>query len=91
MADIADMLGMSHGTGSRFTGPSMSMGEEAMKIMHASQTGSANDFKRKKKPKGRVGTHVGCDDTACNNRSSVFYLYTHHIITVLSRHEKRGV
>jgi hypothetical protein len=28
------------------------MGEEAIKIMHASQAGSANDFKRKKKPKG---------------------------------------
>lgn len=32
------------------------MGEEAVKIMQASQAGSANDFKRKKKPKGIVTT-----------------------------------
>lgn len=54
MSDIADILGISHGAaaGRSAGSSSASMGEEAIKIMHASQAGSANDFKRKKKPKG---------------------------------------
>jgi hypothetical protein len=60
MSDIADILGISHGAaaGRSAGSSSASMGEEAIKIMHASQAGSANDFKRKKKPKGTVSSQL---------------------------------
>lgn len=49
MSDIADILGIA-------SKPVHTVTDEANKIMHQtnSNIGSANDFKRKKKPKGNL-------------------------------------